>query len=635
MRLGVGMDGGNRVCRAIGRRAVSDAQFGQPLLQLRENRSLQTRTTEDLCRTTRWYSGPSAGHSARPRPVITRRPLTYGKIYEIIDDMVGQDRCDVVIVGAGSAGCALAARLTEDSSRHVTLLEAGPAFRSVDEIPADLLAGNKMAAAVPGHPHNWSWVGKLTPDLSFPIARGRVLGGSSAVNGTLFVRGTPDDFAEWAGNGNDEWTFEKVLPFYVRLEDDADFDGEFHGRGGPVPVRRQSGALLSPVTEAFMEACGGLGFPAEPDKNRPGDPGFGLLPLNSVDGVRVNAAMSYLLPNLQRPNLTIRGDAFVTRVLFDGPRAVGVEASIGGRLETIVAGEVVLAASGIKSPHLLFCSGIGPAAELQRVGIPVVHDAPGVGRDFIDHPDVWVTYQVDGMPPVDARAGVFQASLNFTAAGSDVVGDMEMLCRASSLGDVVLGPGKRALQRASAERMRHPLRTLKSLRGVGLGTMAEQVRRRSDFMLFCGLQQGESRGQLRFRSADPGTPPELHYNYLSTSQDKRRMRDIVRLASEVLETAAFRRLGARRTTPPKDALRDDRSLDDWIGGHLRTAFHTVGTCRMGPVGDELAVVDQQCRVHGVENLRVVDISIMPNITRRGTSATAVMIGERASEFFDR
>lgn len=541
---------------------------------------------------------------------------------------------DVVVVGGGSSGCALAARLSEDPRRSVLLLEAGPAYSSLEELPEELLRADTMAAAVPGHPNNWSMVGELSPGVTFPIARGKLLGGSSAVNGTLFQRGMPEDFAAWAATAGDEWTYEKVLPFYTMLEDDRDFDDGFHGRGGPVPVHRQGGALMSPITRAFIEAATELGYPQEPDKNRPATPGVGLLPLNVQEGVRVNAAMSHIWPILHRRNLTVQGDTLVRAVEIEDGVAVGVEVVDGEGSRSIAAREVVLAAGGIKSPQLLACSGIGPREELEALGIPVVRDLPGVGKDFIDHPDVWVSYRLDRPVPHDFRRGVFQASLTLTASGSSTVGDLEILCRTSSLAEVVLGPGRSSWAFAR-ERLRHPLKSIASLRGVSLGTFAEQMRRRHDYILFCGLQQGLSRGELRFTSADPSAQPAIDYRYLSEAEDRRRMRELVRVAIGILESPPFRKLGAVVTSPQQPDLRDDEVLDEWIRSHLRTAFHTVGTCRMGRPGDEGAVVDQYCRVLGIDRLRVVDVSVMPNITRRGPAATALMIAERAAEFFDR
>ncbi|MGB0096819.1 MAG: GMC family oxidoreductase N-terminal domain-containing protein, partial [Solirubrobacteraceae bacterium] len=334
----------------------------------------------------------------------------------------------MIVVGAGSAGSVLAARLSEDPYRSVLLLEAGPSFNSVARLPAEIRHVGSLAATVPGHPNNWAFTGALTPELTYPVPRGKIIGGSSSINGAYFMRAVPGDFERWVQAGNDAWSFEKVLPYYRRLEDDRDFGGPLHGAGGPIPVKRQGGEVMSPVTAAFIEACLELGFVEEEDKNRPGAPGVGLIPLNAVDGLRVSTAVAYLIPIWRRPNLTVRGDTFVRRVLFDGTRAIGVEAEIGGWQGAIYAAEVVLSAGAIGSPQLLMLSGVGPGDGVRALGGRVVHDAPGVGKDFADHPDLWVTYRPRGPIPTHPHMAFPQAAINYTADGSDVVGDMEIIC---------------------------------------------------------------------------------------------------------------------------------------------------------------------------------------------------------------
>ena len=541
-------------------------------------------------------------------------------------------RPDVIIVGGGSAGSVLAARLSENPERSVLLLEAGPSFNSVARLPPEIRQVGSLAAAVPGHPNNWTYTGHLTREATYPVPRGKIVGGSSSINGAYFVRARPDDFRRWVEAGNEEWSFEHVLPYYRKMEDDRDFGGPFHGKGGPVPVKRQDGDLMSPLTAAFIEAGLRLGFPEEHDKNSPGPAGIGLVPLNAVDGVRVSTAVAYLMPNLNRPNLIVRSHTFVRRVLFQGTRAIGVEAeSAAGRQERIHAPEVILCSGAIGSPQLLVLSGVGPADELRALGVRVVHDSPGVGKDFVDHPELWVTFQPKQMMmPTHPHMAFHQAALNYSADGSSSVEDLEIICGVLSIGAMMLGSGLSSM-RALANIVQRPIRTLQAIRGIPMRRLLAEAQRHGDLPLLCGLQDEHSRGELRVISTNPHVPPLLHYNYFAESSDMERMRRCVRLAAELLGSAPMSRLIARRTSPTDEDLSSDRALEAWMRDNLATAIHMSASCKMGPQSDTRAVVDQDFRVYGVSGLRIVDTSAMPDLIRRGPCATAVMMGERAAD----
>jgi choline dehydrogenase len=541
---------------------------------------------------------------------------------------------DVIIVGAGSSGCALASKLSEDPDRRVLLLEAGPAYLSREEFPPEILDASVMGAAMPGHPNNWAFVGALTPDLSYTVPRGRILGGSSALNGTYFIRGTRSDFDYWASLGNDEWSYEKVLPFFKKLETDLDYpDPEFHGTSGPVPVKRPIGGRPHPITEAFNLACEELGFKAEEDKNVPGEAGYGPIPLNTVDGVRINAAFSYLLPNLSRPNLSIRGNSYVRRVLFSGNRATGVEVEADGRTEHIQGDEIVLSAGAVKSPHLLLLSGVGPADEIRAQGIAVVADLPGVGKSFVDHPDLSVGYRPTRHFNASPGQAIMETGLNFTADGSSHAGDLEILAGLAPFAQLMLGASGSRFS-GVARVLKHPVATTKSMRGVSLRRAMEQARHQWDLSFAVAVQQEDSRGDISLISADPHTRPRIEYNYLTEPSDLVRLRQVIRVAAEILTTRAFRSVCREITDPEPAVLSSDTTLDRWIRTHLATAIHMASSCHMGPESDGTAVVDQYLRVRGVQELRLVDTSVMPYVTSRGPNATAVMIGERAAPFFE-
>jgi choline dehydrogenase-like flavoprotein len=527
---------------------------------------------------------------------------------------------DVVVVGAGSAGCALAARLV-DAGRRVLVLEAGADHPRPEDFPPVLRDAATLGAATPGHPATWTYAAQLAEDVSYPVVRGRVVGGSSAVNGTYFVRGTPADFDGWAAAGNDLWSAAAVLPAFCRSEADADFgDRPGHGADGPMPVRRP--VLDHPVTAAFAAACDAQGFPAEPDKNAGGPPGHGPVPVNVADGVRVNTAMAYLSPRRGSPLLTVRGDTRVLRVVVEGGRAVGVQTTDG----VVRADEVVLAAGAVASPHLLMLSGIGPADQLRAAGVPVLVDAPGVGAEFSDHPDLYVTWQPSRRLPMPRGLAPLASALN-------TADHLEVMPWLKPFRKVLLDRAEGSPLAGVAEAARRSVSTLRALRGASLHRLLDQARRRDDLYLAVALQQEHSRGRLTLTSADPLVQPRIEHRYLTEEADRRGLREGVRLAAELLRTAEFAPLVAGRTGLPDDVLADDRELDRWTRRHLATAIHLAGSARMGPESDPGAVVDQQLRVRGVEGLRVVDTSVMPQVTSRGPAATAVMIGERAAELY--
>jgi choline dehydrogenase len=501
---------------------------------------------------------------------------------------------DDIIVGAGSAGAALAARLSEDPDRAVLLLEAGPDYSVVEQTPSDL-----MNTWISAGPHDWGLVANATPTREIPYPRGKVTGGSSAVNGHIALRGTPGDFDEWAACGNSEWSFEKVLPFHRKLEDDRDARGDFHGVGGPIWIQRPSPETWQPLNRAFFDAARAAGYAEVWDHNDPQSTGIGPWPRNRRDGVRISTAIGYLAPARHRLNLTIRSGVHAHRVILENGRAAGVEIESAGLLQQVSGRRITLSAGAIHSPALLMRSGIGPRDELATHGIKCQVNSPGVGSNLIDHPMVFVVATPVAGIPHDPQV-TNPIGIRYTAAGSDEFNDMQMYVL--ELFDPNLSPG------------------------LVLDLPVPSI------SIVPGLQRPRSRGRLRLRSANPNVPPLIDLNYLADPEDMRRMADGVRIAWRLMHEGPLAPMLKEFVNLTTEVVNSDSALETFVRENCTTIFHPVGTAKMGPDNDPTAVVDQYCRVRGVEGLRVVDASIMPNIVRANTNLTCIMIGERVADW---
>jgi choline dehydrogenase len=491
---------------------------------------------------------------------------------------------DYILVGAGSAGCVLANRLTEDPATSVLLLEAGGTDETVPEIHDPTKAIELAHTAV-----DWAYATEEEPHLnhrkiSWP--RGKVLGGSSSINYMAYVRGNRHGFDQWQALGNDGWSYADVLPYFKKAEHRERGASAYHGVGGPLNVFELS--TINPLTSAFIAAGEELGWSRNDDFNGASQEGFGTFQHTIREGKRHSTAVGYLHPVMSRPNLTVWTQTLATRVVFDGTRAVGVASLQEGSEQQVRANkEVILCGGAINSPQLLLLSGVGPAEQLQQLGIRVVADVAGVGENLHDHPIVYTYYTTN--PSYAAFGGLAESGNAFVKTQADLPEpDLQLIC-APSFFPPVVGKG---------------------------------------YTVVVGLATPHSRGRLRLRSTDPTQHPAILANYLAKQEDAEKLVTGIHLVRRLNQTKA---LGAfyQADAHPGAQLQSAEELVEFVRNHIQPYHHPVGTCKMGH--DALAVVDEQLRVRGTEGLRVVDASIMPTIVNGNTNAATIMIGEKAAD----
>jgi choline dehydrogenase-like flavoprotein len=534
------------------------------------------------------------------------------------NDQPGSGRAfDYVVVGAGSAGCVLANRLSADPGTTVALVEAGGSDRTpLASVLVGVPAGLFGTLANPTY--NWTYQYEADPNAGGkPIIcpRGRILGGCSAVNGMIYIRGHRADYDGWAELGADGWRYEDVLPFFKRSENWEGGDSPFHGRGGELNVADPRDP--HPIGDAIVQAAEELQYRRNDDFNGAEQEGFGHWQLTQANGERMSTARAFLHPVRDRPNLTVLTRAATQRVLLEDGRATGVEVLKDGRLQTLTARrEVLIAAGTINSPQLLMLSGIGPAEHLRQVGAPVLHDLPGVGENLQEHQDTLMCFS----SPQSSLYGLSWRALPWMLASPF----QYIFQRRGPWTTNTVEAGGFVRSGPDIDRP-----DLQLILGPELMNQRDKlIPRGHGFSIHISLLRPKSRGRVSLVSADPAAAPRLQGNFLSHPDDLEGLKRGVRISRKLVDAPAMRAYLGEEIMPGS-AVDSDADIEAFIRDTLGTTFHPVGTCRMGR--DPMAVVDPELRVHGIDGLRVIDASVMPTVISGNTNAPVIMIAERAAQ----